>query len=75
MHFLRFCVPLGTVLLLGSEASLAQQAVLQDANTASPVDRGRYLIDSQVAAVSNFIRGSWGNRAAPVRAAEVTRQR
>jgi alcohol dehydrogenase (quinone), cytochrome c subunit len=36
---------------------------------------GDILDDLQVAAVSNFIRGSWGNRAAPVSAADVTRQR
>jgi mono/diheme cytochrome c family protein len=33
------------------------------------------LNDSEVAAVSNYIRGSWGNRAAAVKAAEVAQQR
>lgn len=33
------------------------------------------LDDSEVAAISNFLRGSWGNRAAPVTAADVQRQR
>jgi mono/diheme cytochrome c family protein len=33
------------------------------------------LNDDQVAAVSNFMRGSWGNRAAPVSAAQVVQQR
>ena len=33
------------------------------------------LNDDQVAAVSNFMRGSWGNRAAPVSAAQVAQQR
>jgi alcohol dehydrogenase (quinone), cytochrome c subunit len=33
------------------------------------------LNDEQVAAVSNFVRGSWGNRAAPVGAAQVSKQR
>jgi|APFre7841882724_1041349.scaffolds.fasta_scaffold11563_2 mono/diheme cytochrome c family protein len=33
------------------------------------------LDDSEVAAISNFLRGSWGNRAAPVTAEDVRRQR
>jgi mono/diheme cytochrome c family protein len=33
------------------------------------------LDDSQVAAVSNYVRGSWGNRAAAVKAADVAQQR
>ena len=33
------------------------------------------LDDSQIAALSNFLRGSWGNRAAPVNVASVARQR
>jgi mono/diheme cytochrome c family protein len=33
------------------------------------------LNDSQVAAVSNYVRGSWGNRAAVVSAADVAQQR
>jgi alcohol dehydrogenase (quinone), cytochrome c subunit len=33
------------------------------------------LNDSQVAAVSNYVRGSWGNRAAAVKAADVAQQR
>ena len=33
------------------------------------------LNDSQVAAVSNYVRGSWGNRATTVKAADVTQQR
>jgi mono/diheme cytochrome c family protein len=33
------------------------------------------LNDTQVAAVSNYVRGSWGNRAAAVKAADVARQR
>jgi mono/diheme cytochrome c family protein len=33
------------------------------------------LDDSQVAAVSNYVRGSWGNRASPVKAADVAQQR
>jgi mono/diheme cytochrome c family protein len=36
---------------------------------------GDVLTDSEVAAVSNFIRGSWGNRAGPVNAGDVARQR
>lgn len=36
---------------------------------------GDVLTDSEVAAVSNFIRGSWGNRAGPVNADDVARQR
>jgi len=31
--------------------------------------------DSQIAAVSNYVRGSWGNRAAAVNPADVTQQR
>ena len=33
------------------------------------------LDDSEVAAISNYLRGSWGNRAPPVTAADVQRQR
>jgi mono/diheme cytochrome c family protein len=33
------------------------------------------LTDSDVAAVSNYVRGSWGNRASAVKPAEVARQR
>jgi len=33
------------------------------------------LNDEQVAAVSNFVRGSWGNRAAPVSADQASQQR
>jgi mono/diheme cytochrome c family protein len=33
------------------------------------------LDDSEVAAVSNFVRGSWGNRASPVSLESVSRQR
>jgi mono/diheme cytochrome c family protein len=33
------------------------------------------LDDSEVAALSNFLRGSWGNRASPVSTASVARQR
>jgi alcohol dehydrogenase (quinone), cytochrome c subunit len=33
------------------------------------------LDDSQIAALSDFLRGSWGNRAAPVTVASVARQR
>jgi mono/diheme cytochrome c family protein len=33
------------------------------------------LTDAQVAAVANFMRGSWGNRAAPVGESDVTQQR
>jgi alcohol dehydrogenase (quinone), cytochrome c subunit len=36
---------------------------------------GEILSDSEVAAVSNYVRGSWGNRAAPVKAADVAQQR
>lgn len=36
---------------------------------------GDVLDDAQSAAVSNFVRGSWGNRARPVSPAEVARQR
>ena len=36
---------------------------------------GDVLDDSQVAAVSNFVRGSWGNRASPVSLKSVSRQR
>ncbi|HEY4368946.1 MAG TPA: cytochrome c [Steroidobacteraceae bacterium] len=36
---------------------------------------GDVLDDSQIAAVSNYIRGSWGNRARPVTAKDVARQR
>lgn len=36
---------------------------------------GDILDDSQVAAVSNFVRGSWGNRAGPVNAEDVKGQR
>jgi mono/diheme cytochrome c family protein len=33
------------------------------------------LNDAQIADVINYVRGSWGNRAPPVTAAEVARQR
>ena len=33
------------------------------------------LDDAQVAAVSNFLRGSWGNQAGPVSSASVRAQR
>jgi mono/diheme cytochrome c family protein len=33
------------------------------------------LDDAQVAAVSDFLRGSWGNRASPVKVESVARQR
>jgi alcohol dehydrogenase (quinone), cytochrome c subunit len=36
---------------------------------------GAILNDSQIAAVSNYVRGSWGNRASPVKPAEVAQQR
>lgn len=36
---------------------------------------GDVLSDAQIAAVSNFVRGSWSNRASPVTAAEVAQQR
>jgi mono/diheme cytochrome c family protein len=36
---------------------------------------GDVLNDSEVAAVSNFVRGSWGNRAGPVSADDVAQQR
>jgi mono/diheme cytochrome c family protein len=29
------------------------------------------LSDAEIAAVSNFVRGSWGNEAGPVKAADV----
>ena len=36
---------------------------------------GDVLDDTQIAAVANFLRGSWGNRGAAVASSEVTRQR
>ena len=33
------------------------------------------LSDAQIASVSNYVRGSWGNRAAPVQPTDVARQR
>ena len=36
---------------------------------------GNLLDDAQIAAVSNFLRGSWGNRARPVTKSEVAQQR
>jgi mono/diheme cytochrome c family protein len=36
---------------------------------------GEVLDDSQIAAVCNYVRGSWGNRAPAVKAADVARQR
>jgi mono/diheme cytochrome c family protein len=36
---------------------------------------GTVLDDSQVAAVSNYVRGSWGNVGGPVSADQVKRQR
>jgi mono/diheme cytochrome c family protein len=33
------------------------------------------LGDSELAALANYLRGSWGNRAPPVTAAMVARQR
>ncbi len=36
---------------------------------------GEALNDEEVAAISNFLRGSWGNRAAPVAPEDVRRQR
>lgn len=38
-------------------------------------DYGDALTDAEIAAVSNFLRGSWGNRAAPVTPEDVRRQR
>jgi mono/diheme cytochrome c family protein len=36
---------------------------------------GAVLDDAQIAAVSNYIRGSWGNRAPAVSRRDVTQQR
>jgi mono/diheme cytochrome c family protein len=36
---------------------------------------GEVLDDSQIAAVSNYVRGSWGNRAGAISAREVSQQR
>ena len=36
---------------------------------------GKKLSDDQAAALANYLRGSWGNRAAPVRAEQVAAQR
>jgi mono/diheme cytochrome c family protein len=39
-----------------------------------PAFDGR-LDDAEIAALANYLRGSWGNRAPPVTAANVARQR
>lgn len=33
------------------------------------------LDDAEIAAVSNFVRGNWGNRGSPVAAEDVAKQR
>jgi mono/diheme cytochrome c family protein len=59
------------IILYGAEA--AEDVALGGWETMKPY--GDVLDDAQVAAVSNYVRGSWGNRARPVGPTEVAQQR
>jgi mono/diheme cytochrome c family protein len=59
------------IILYGAEAP--EDVALGGWETMKPY--GDVLDDAQVAAVSNYVRGSWGNRARPVGTAEVAQQR
>jgi mono/diheme cytochrome c family protein len=74
----------GSAVALATDPASLINIVLYGATISTKVDTGDWqdmrafnteLNDDQIALVLNFVRGSWTNRAPPVSAAEVARQR
>ncbi len=74
----------GSVIVQTADPASLINVILYGPQTPKSVDYGAWetmklygdvLSDADVAAVSNYIRGSWGNKAPPVTAAQVAAQR
>jgi len=74
----------GSAVVQGADPASLLNVILQGPATPKGVSFGAWetmqsyaevLTDSQIAAVCNYMRANWGNRASPVSAADVARQR
>ncbi len=74
----------GSAVVQGEDPASLINIILRGPTTPQGISYGAWetmsgyadvLSDSQIAAVSNFMRGSWGNRAAPVTAQDVQKLR
>ncbi|HEV3431586.1 MAG TPA: cytochrome c [Paraburkholderia sp.] len=74
----------GSALALSADATSALRLIIEGSSSPSTASGGEprkmpgfrtQFTDSEIAQVASFIRGAWGNHAAPVAPAEVTRLR
>lgn len=62
------------ILLHGLEGPMTVRGVAYD-GAKLPYGTGEPMTDAELAALVSYVRGSWGNAAAPVTAADVARER